>query len=113
MAKPVMTRELMHERTVPACPHCGGDMDAAAVKLWDIVDAATEGKDEWRVRIDNWVAVDAGGFADADKGNVVVECPACCCPSVLVLDGLSVKLFAARTPIDKRFLEAKEERNPR
>lgn len=69
MAKPVMTREPVFERTVPACPHCGSDMDAAGVKLWDIVDAATESKPgEWRVRVDNWVAVDGGGYDDDPMG---------------------------------------------
>lgn len=108
MAKPIMTRELMHERTVPDCPHCGADMDGATVKLWDVVEAATEsGTGDWRVRIDMFVAVDAGGYADAGKSNVVAECPVCRRPSVLVLDGHSVKLCAARTPLDERFLEAK------
>lgn len=106
MAKPVMTREFVHDRTIPDCPHCGGDMDDAAVKLADIVDVATEGKSgAWTVRIDTFIAVDAGGYATAGKGNVVAECPSCGRPSVLGLDGFSVKLIAARTKLDERFLK--------
>ena len=113
MAKPRLTRELMFERTVPECPHCRADMDGAAVTLWDIVDAATEdGSGTWRLRIDGYVPVDTAGYADAGKASVVADCPSCSCPSVLVLDGLSVKLVAARTPLDRRFLEAQKGPQP-
>lgn len=107
MAKPVKTQELLCERTVPDCPHCGGDMSDATVKLWDIIEAANE--DEFaicRIRVDQHLAVDAGGYTDAEGANIVATCPACGRPSALALDGTVVELFAARTEIDRRFLEA-------
>lgn len=106
MPRPKMTREMLFERTMPDCPHCGADMEAARVRLFDLADNATKGGGgTWIVSIDGFVAVDADGYADADKGNVVATCPACERPSVLSLDGLHVKLVAARTALDKRFFE--------
>lgn len=114
MIDPVMTRESVFENTLPPCPHCGAAMDDATVRLSGLVEEAREGKrGGWIVAIDRHVNVDSGGFADTDTSNLVVECPTCGRPSALVIDGFDVMLFAARTPIDKRFIEAKEEGKPR
>ena len=106
MDKPILTQEMMHERMLPGCPHCGADMDGAAVSLVDIVENAIPRRGGGHsLKIDAFVNVDAGGFADAEKAAVVSTCPACRRPVVLAMDVLSVKLIAARTPLDRRYME--------
>lgn len=113
MVAPRMTAEMTFERTMPGCPHCGADMERAAVTLFDIVDGAAEGLDrKWMLRIDSFVPVDFTGYADADKGSVVALCPVCDRPSVLAMSGCRIKLVAARTDLDRRFLERRADPCP-
>lgn len=105
MARAVMTAEMQYERTLPHCPHCGADMDAATVALVDIVENAVLRRDgRYSLRIDAFVRVDEGGYTDTSKAGVVAMCPTCHRPAVLAMDGLIVKLVAARTSLDRKYM---------
>jgi len=97
-----MTTEQLPERAAPACPHCGGSMDAATLSLEDLVEA-------WP--LPERVGVGSDGYAHGHQ-ELVVNCPSCDLPSAVAIDWRSVKLIAARTEKDDAYLATRCEEVP-
>lgn len=94
MTRPRMTTELVHERTTPRCPHCGGSMDASTVTLEDIVGA-------WP--LPQRIEVREDGYAHGHQ-RLAVTCGWCAAPSAVAFDWARIKLIAMRTEKDDAYL---------
>jgi len=97
VTRPRMTRTAIG-RWAPDCPHCGAkEMGDATISLDELLEHGAPG---------DFVPVDDDGYAPATprNGDFVLTCPSCDRPSVLAIDREHVKLVAARTKADERYL---------
>lgn len=82
----------------PQCPHCGSDdMYLATLTLEQLLGGFPFAP---------WRNAGPDGYAhDVGCHDVVVDCPECFKPSILLIDGNTIKLLAARTELDDRYLD--------
>ena len=80
----------------PRCPHCKSKyICEATLSFEDLLSA-------WPISV--WRAAGADGYAhDVTHKDLVIDCPDCSKPSIVLMDGANVKLLAARTELDDRF----------